>query len=473
MSGKGICKVCKAERWITPGKQICKPCAYPTGECLNCNHSGKIYVNGLCYCCYQHQQVKLKLDLIEASFKPASPYNLEVFRLYLTYIKRYRLAYFHAKQANKLAEILAVDAWPTINCWHDVYTLSSQYQLHHPNGKQSGCAAFKIGYMLEELKILPPNDEDHSKQIARKLAQLSRLNIAREATDMVSWLRKSGRRDATILNNLTYIHHFFEWGALIYPKLDLKRAHEAKIIEFLQHLATEGYAPSQQRYHLLVLNRFFARLCYNKIIPENPCAGISINKIPTKINIIPEVDIKNLYDYVTSGSSPAEEALYITLILFFALKTEDLLRATVDVSNPVRLKIILNDSPRSFGNHHYHRKQILELPENPAWLKSLQRRFVETWQHHYTKTKKSFPCPRLVLPRNYHYTRPIHPQTLISRIYAATVAATGRKIPPKILRQTCGHIHTRNGDGSVLTKLGWSPNFAFQYTWLPRHITTD
>ena len=473
MSGKGICTVCQAERWITIGKRVCRPCSYPVGECVGCNYRGKIYVQGLCYCCYQHQQVRIKLDLIEASFRPMSPYNHELFGLYLSYIKRYRLASFHAKQAATLAEILAEDAWPTINCWNDVYTLSDKYQLNHPNGKPSGCAAFKIAYMLEELKVLPPNEDDCSKQIARKLTQLTRLNIGSEATDIASWLKKSGRRESTILNNLTYIHSFFEWGAGSYPKLDLKRSHHAKIIEFMKHLASQGYAVSQQRSHLLALRRFFSRLCYHKTIQENPCIGITTNKILEKINIISEADLKNLYAYVKSESSPVEEALYITLILFFALKTEDLLRATIDVSPTKRLKIILHESPRSYGKHHYNRKQILELPQNPDWLKSLQTRFIETWQQNYAKTKQSYPCPRLVLPRNHHYTRPLHPKTLLKRIYAATVDATGRKITPNVLRQTCGHLHTRNGDGSALTTLGWSPSFAFHYTWLPRHITTD
>jgi hypothetical protein len=183
--------------------------------------------------------------------------------------------------------------------------------------------------------------------------------------------------------------------------------------------------------------------------------------------------LKNLFAYVKSESSPAEEALCISLILFFAFKTEDLLRATVDTSSTERLKIILDESPRSYGNHHYNRKQILELPQNPAWLKSLQKRFIKTWQHNYAKTKQSYPCPRLLLPRNHHYTRPLNSKTLLKRIYAATLNATGRKITPKVLRQTCGHLHTKNGDGSALASLGWSPGFAFQYTWLPRHITTD
>lgn len=473
MSARGLCVVCKKERWITAHDKTCRPCSYPVGQCAGCNYYGKIYVDDLCYCCYQHRQVVAKLELLEATFKPRSTYNGDLFRLYLTYVKRYRLAYFHAKQATNLAAALTEDSWLTINCWDDVYTLSNKYKLNHPNGKECGCAVFKIGYMLEELKVLAPIDEDHSKQIARKLGQLTASNVGTEAQDIASWLKRSGRRDGTILNNLTYIYRYFEWGSYTYPKLDLTKAHEAKIIEFLNHLASEGYMPSQQRNHLLALRRFFARLCYLKTIQDNPCAAIATNRIHAKINIVSETDLKNLYAYIISESSPAEEEFYLALILFFALKTEDLLRATVDLSNPGRLKIVFNDSPRSYGNHHHHRKQILELPQNPEWLRLLQIRFIETWQRQYAQTKQSYPCQRLVLPRHHHYTRTLHPQTLLKRVYAATTAATGHKITPKVLRQTCGHIHTRNGDGSVLATLGWSPNFAFHYTWLPRQIVTE
>jgi site-specific recombinase XerD len=430
-------------------------------------------VDDLCYCCYQHGQVEKKLIDIEKSFKPKSEYNRDLFFMYLTYIKRYRLSYFHAKQASAFALILASDPWPTINCWNDIYLLSSKYDLNHKNNKSSGCAAFKIGHMLEELGVLPPNEEDLSKGIERKLAQLDLLNVGPYARDIHQWLKKSGRRDATIWNNLTYIHHYFEWGSITYPKLDPLTVHESKIIEFLRYLVSNGYKPSQQRNHLLVLKRFFARLCYHKKITKNPCDNIETNIIQPKINIITETDLKKLYSYICSQSSPPEEAFYLTLILFFGLRTEDLLKATLELREDKEFRIILHQTPRSYGKHFYNRDQILELPQNPDWLTKLQERFLKKWQMEYSKVKQTYPSQRLVLPRHYHYSRPMHPQTLLNRIYNATTQATGHRIMPKVLRQTCGHLHTRNGDGSVLATLGWSPNFAFHYTWLPRHVITN
>lgn len=250
MSRKGFCKTCRKNRWVTSGKEVCRPCSYPVGTCLQCSYYGKIYVDDLCYCCYQYRQVATKLKTIEENFQSKSKYNRDLFQLYLTYIRRYRLSYFHATQASRLAAILEQHCWPTINCWNDIYTLSKKYDLDHANGKDNGCAVLKIGYMLVELGVLTPKDEDFSHHIATKLCQLAELKIGPASTDLADWLKRSGRRDGTIFNNLCYIHHYFEWGNQVYPRLDLLTVHESKILEFVGHLAFQGYKPSQQRNHL-------------------------------------------------------------------------------------------------------------------------------------------------------------------------------------------------------------------------------
>lgn len=473
MSRKSVCVLCQQVRWTKASTQTCRPCSYPVGQCCKCKHHGKLYVEDLCYCCYQHRQVANKIQQLEDCFTPTTQYNGDLFKLYLIYIRRYRLAYFHIPQAQRLVVILAAEAWPTINCWEDVYRLSAKYNLNHANAKDTGCAVSKIALMLVELGVLSSNDDDYSKDITHKLRQLEMLNAGTQAEDMVHWLKKSGRRDSTIFNNLTYIHSYFDWVSRTYPNLDPFKAHESKIVEFLQHLVFHGYKSSQQRDRLQALHRFFARQCYLGKITINPCKGIETNKIQAKINIITETDLKKIIAYIRRASSPPEEALYLTLILFFGFKTEDLVKATLELQEDERFKIILHQSQRSCGNHFYNREQILELPQKPEWLRQLQERFLRHWLKKYQKTKQSFPSQRLVLPNHHHYTRSLHPHTMLKKIYSATSEATGHKITPKVLRQTCGHLHTRNGDGSVLATLGWSPNFAFHYTWLPRHIVTE
>jgi hypothetical protein len=111
--------------------------------------------------------------------------------------------------------------------------------------------------MLVELGVLTPKDEDFSHHIATKLRQLAELKIGPASTDLADWLKRSGRRDGTIFNNLCYIHQYFQWGNQVYPRLDLLMVHESKILEFVGYLAVQGYKPSQQRNHLQVLRRFF------------------------------------------------------------------------------------------------------------------------------------------------------------------------------------------------------------------------
>lgn len=71
------------------------------------------------------------------------------------------------------------------------------------------------------------------------------------------------------------------------------------------------------------------------------------------------------------------------------------------------------------------------------------------------------------LTNNYLSRKTIH-----GRFQNATFEATGIEIPPKVVKQTCGHLHSQSGDASALSRLGWSNQFAFHYTWLPREIWT-
>ena len=155
--------------------------------------------------------------------------------------------------------------------------------------------------------------------------------------------------------------------------------------------------------------------------------------------------------------------------MFYGFKTEDLLHGTIDPDGEV-LAISLRRRRRTCGRHYHNRNQILRLPQKPRWFADLQDRFLDGWQSAYARTKATFPAKRLLLRRNGHSPRPLSEQIVLRRVYEATDAAIGRRVPPNVLRQTCGHLHTKNGDASLLTILGWSPQFSFQYTWLPREL---
>ena len=120
------------------------------------------------------------------------------------------------------------------------------------------------------------------------------------------------------------------------------------------------------------------------------------------------------------------------------------------------------------GRRYYNRHQILDLPTKPVWFLQLQKRFYANWQAHYRRVRKSFPQHPLLLPYNNRSNSVLNTDTVSERIKIATTLAIKTPVTAKVLRQTCGHIYSRNQDASLLTQLGWSPQFAFHYTWLPR-----
>ena len=175
--------------------------------------------------------------------------------------------------------------------------------------------------------------------------------------------------------------------------------------------------------------------------------------------------------FMHDSTSDPEGAFLLSLILFYGLTTQELQTAILKTCDD-HLIICFDRPPRSYGRHFYNREEALKLPKTPIWFAELQRRFYDLWLKRYAPTKKTQLCRRLLLPEHKLHTRPICDRTLNKRIYKATMAATDTCITSRVLRQTCGHLYSKNQDGSLLSKLGWSPQFAFHYTWLPRKIDT-
>jgi hypothetical protein len=116
---------------------------------------------------------------------------------------------------------------------------------------------------------------------------------------------------------------------------------------------------------------------------------------------------------------------------------------------------------------YYNRKQILGLPRSPEWFFSLQKKFYTKWLFQYGQLKKSCPNYYLMLPR-YRSVQTLTKETIKARVFEATMAAVGKKIPLSVLRKTCGHLHSTSSDASVLSTLGWGRDYCFKYTWMPR-----
>lgn len=467
---RDFCSTCKQERWIYRSDGRCKPCAYSIGGCAKCRHNGKLYVDRLCYCCYQDRQNWKYIKIIEDNFVAKTEYNKYLFELYLIYIRRYRISYYHKIQSKKLADVLSQDPWSTINNWNDIYILSKKYWLLHDNGRGNGCAVKKIGFMLQELGVLKSKDEDYRYSLEQMLFRFKPplYEIIKNYSD---WMEKSGRAECTIINNLRDLRVFNSWLIKLNPSLSMLTTNQATVTRYLEDLSN-NYHHSYTKDAYYSIRRFYNWVLYKKKIIFNPIQEIDFPNNLVRIVIAAEEDIKKLISFIKNKSSQPEEAFILTLILFFGLTTDYLLHATIDFSEDKTI-INLKRRPTTQGRHYYNRDQTFIIPISPDWLKQLSLRFRFYWQKQYSKTTKTYPSNRLFLPRHGHYDRPIHQKTFIKRVYAATFKATGKKIPPKVLRQTCGHLHSKNGDASILSTLGWSPSFSFDYTWLPREIFSE
>lgn len=468
---KGICSLCGKHRWLGGKGRACKPCAYPVGACTNCSKRRKLYVDELCYLCYQDRQIRNQLVDLESSLMPQSEYESYLFQLYLTYIRRYLLRYAHLNQAQRLSVVLRTYSIKPLLSWMQIYKWAQQHPLPHRLPSPNGCAWTKIGYMLQELGVLPPRTEETGRQFDSLRSSIYLKNWKRIEPFLFS-LRGLANTETSLIRYLFIIRGLQRFlDPFGNEQTDLLSVNEIQIRGFLDHLRQSSQTSSAKylRSTLLRLSKFY-RFCYQeKWILCNPCERIKVSREAAKLTVCSPEQIAQLEAFVKNPASDPEHAILICLILFFGLKTEDLAFASLQVQTNNSFAILLRRKARSRGRHFYHRPQLLQLPAQPKWFFDLQKRFYEVWLEFYSQVKKTYPHYPLVLCRNYRANRPLSADTISQRIQEATRAATGSvEIPPSILRQTCGHLHSQNQDASLLSRLGWSPEFAFHYTWLPR-----
>lgn len=408
---------------------------------------------------------------IEKKFSPKNEYNRYLFELYLRYIRRYRLNYFHKKQAQGLLKIIEREAVVFIQSWEKILELSHEYRLFHGNKKNNGCAFLKIGYMLQELGVIGLRRDDRSFWVKRSISKLPSV-IQGDVSTYLKRIERLGKAETTAEKHLRYIRDLTMWLEQVYPQLSIYEITESKCVEYSEALIKRSDNVHFLRDNIQGIGNFYEWLKYNRKVKQNPCDHLLFGKPQAKINICSDEQLKGLARFIKADSSEPEGAFLISLILFFGLTTEELIKARLDSSED-DLKIIFSRPPRTYGRRYYNRDETLALPKTPSWFLALQRRFLASWQGHFDLTKNSFQCSRLVLPKHHHYTRPLGEKALLTRICDATLEATGSYIHPKVLRQTCGHMYSQNGDGSILSMLGWSREFAFCYTWLPRKIVSE
>lgn len=471
---RGRCNQCGETRTLQSlASGHCKPCGYEWGNCNRCLAYRKIYVTGRCYGCYQDDLVRVRLNKIQSEFlHPASQYNQDLFGLYLTYVRRYRMSYDHVVPTQKLVKFLTQFPVSPIRSWNDVGTLSRRYPLTRSPGRlvhDNGCAWTKMGYMLQELGVLPPKSDEHQHRIQTLLEDMD-SQTAEHVSRFVKQLKKSGRTDLTLTRYLPLLRSLVHWLSQLDPPETLLLANQMSLESYLECMGkTRSYS-----YVVTTFRRFAAFYRWAKreqLILLDPSKNIHLSRAAEKLSICSKTQFDQLGAFIRDPQTNVEHALAVTLILFFGLTNQDLAQATIDLdSDGKNFKIILARRPRSRGRRHYNREQILELPGEPPWFEALIQRFCSHWQACAARiqSKASYPRAPLFFDPQFQHNRNLGDNYITGLLKMATLQATGIPIPPRVLRQTCGHLMTRGGDASALSRLGWSPQFAFHYTWLPR-----
>jgi hypothetical protein len=434
----------------------------------------KIYVQGRCYLCYQDDLLRVRLDRIQSEFiRPASEYNRYLFELYLTYLRRHRMSYDHLKPTTGLVKYLEQTPVQPFRSWHDIYRLARSHPLTRAPGKSvhdNGCAWMKIGYMLQEMGVLGPRSDEHQHRIDTLLEDMD-SRTAEQVIAFAEILKKSGRTDASVNRYISILRSLSYWLSQLDPPQTLALANQPSIECYLEFMrATGTYATVAVTFRRFAA--FYSWAKRNKLILLDPTQNIHLSRVAEKLVICSKTQFDQLNAFVRDPNANGEQALAITLILFFGFTTSDLASASVEIPPDGRdkIRVILARKPRSRGRRYYNREQTLRIPQSPAWLKDLSERFCEHWRARYTRTqpKASFPRTPLFLDPQFQHNRNLSNDYIRTLVKSATLSATGSAILPRVLRQTCGHIMTRGDDASALSHLGWSPQFAFHYTWLPR-----
>lgn len=470
MNKKGICPNCGKDRWLDGKGGRCRACTHPITICLKCGITRRIWVEGLCSVCYEDRQTRAKLIKWHKNWNTTYPYNAQLMELYITYISRYQLKYVHFCQAKQLGELFQSQPCPTLTHWHQIYKIALKYPLKFRPTSRGGVVWRKIGYMLQELGVLPPRDHEYEFQIEAKIQQFD-SQISTHIAGFQKKLSKSRSSGKTCMDYLASFSLLDQWIKTNYPNSSLLHVN-TKIFE-KYFLSIEFKSPSYLQRTWYYFRRFYRYLMQERAILCDPIQNVTISNVPKKLTVCDNAQIQKLVKWIKDPSTPSEQAMLLSLILFFGLSIQDIRLATFCIDEKSQFSIIHHRTPRTKGRRYYNRPQKLILPQIPDWFFSLQKRFYLQWLERLKEVKFTYPRQSLILIPKGHHNRPPSDVYVASLIAKATEAALGQSIPCRILKQTCGHIYSAKGDASILSQLGWSPSFAFNYTWLPRTYFTQ
>jgi hypothetical protein len=282
--------------------------------------------------------------------------------------------------------------------------------------------------------------------------------------------RDKNRTLRTLILYLQQIKTVEDWLYLKSQNADLTLLNPVSAKEYLSY-RKETFSSQNQLYcYYANLSLFYRWGVYCGFIPVNPFGPITVKKPSQSIRHCSDADIIKLNRFIRDPESDPELAIILALILMFGLTKEEMVHAQISNANKSTFSIVFSREPLTANRKSYNREQLLHLPNSPKWFISLQTRFLESWQQRFSEVLKLYSRTPLYLPKNKWYALPLNSTTFDKRLRLATKLALGQSISLTILRNTCGVIYSRYDDASMLTKLGWSRNHAFEYIRREREV---
>ena len=239
-----------------------------------------------------------KLKEIEVEFKPLTKYNGNLFALYLTYLRRYRLQYFHLGQSRNLSYLFQTESIMPITSWGQVYEYHEKFPLPNNKSKANGSAFIKIAYMLVELGVLPPREEDLSIQI-KNLLQVFKNEELNRIKRFINDLRRTRRSEDSLRNYLVALKSLKEW---LGESDSMLSADQRQIELYLDFQFGQGLGLSGVRSRWVCLNKFFKWGLLSRLILVNPCENIQVHRPAPQLTVCSEEQIQKLLVFIKTHS---------------------------------------------------------------------------------------------------------------------------------------------------------------------------
>ena len=418
-----------------------------------------------CPSCAVPVPVQKKFERLVAQYRAASPYNQHLFELYRKHVSLLIITSKHIEMVEAFMNFLAARPIPAIRSWTEVLGHSQEFLSSQKQELRAPCPIMTVAKMLEELGVLPIRQIDreiHLEKLYSRCDSDTAFALRRYSEQLLKMKCSRRGRYSTVRT----VFEFYLWLGDHEPSHGLFTAPEEVVTKYLLSRSNKDH--NGIRRH--TLNRFYRWARFECLTLLNPAEKIPVPKPDRSLLVCSDHQIRKLECYIKSPESDPEYALILTLALYWGLTVLELALSTIEIRDNQELWIYVYRKELSRGRQSHNREQVLKLPISSSWLASLQKRYILLWRERFEQARKDFPTQPLLLSRSRQgrTNRHLHNHGALDLFYEATVAATGTRIPPNVVRRTSGHIHTDYGDASRLNKLGWSKATCHDFSYKPR-----